>query len=180
LNSVALCAVGVPHVSGQAIFMVRIGSIRSLDGLIPYFAANRPGRLNAFPSVPSMGRFLLDERSGDEGQHARASLSAVGSASPRRALQARMPTPLGPHGKGRRGRLGARSLSHLVVRASNSPSICRSQGIVAEIEGIAEAHRRHVATALWWRSSKPKPGISGAVSRVHARRRIRPAGREGV
>src|SRR5580658_8380287 len=94
LNSVALCAVGVPHVSGQAIFMVRIGSIRSLDGLIPYFAANRPGRLNACPSVPSMGRFLLDERSGDEGQHARASLSAVGSASPRRALQARMPTPL--------------------------------------------------------------------------------------
>jgi len=75
LNSVALCAVGVPYVSGQAIFMVRIGSIRSLDGLIPYFAANRPGRLNAFPSVPSMGRFLLDERSGDEGQHARARLS---------------------------------------------------------------------------------------------------------
>jgi hypothetical protein len=109
--------------------------------------------------------------------HARDCLSPVGSASPRRALQARMPTPLGPHGKGRRGRLGARSLWHLVVRASNSLSICPAQGIVAEIEGIAEAHRRHVATALWWRSSKPKPGISGAVSRVHARRRIRPAER---
>ena len=69
----------------------------------------------------------------------------------RRVLRTKKPTPL-------------------VERpSSNGLSMCCSQGIVGEIYGIAEAtQRRNVATALYWRSSKPKPGISFAVTRCRA------------